>query len=344
MKKSQWQFVILISIIIFCTTSCKKEEKNKGPILKKENANFKNDAPSNPLKISGLSLYIEVPESIAIGKPIRIRGFAVNHDNEPKKIKGEWLQIVIQGPKRKMVLGRDYFYINHGQNAVEVPPKKKVTCFDIMIPTGMRWSSNTILIRGEARISWKVWVNKGEHPISGTVKSKAFKMRLDNAVKKKNDFAVKGLLVEIEAVNKEVTSRKQVRFIVKLKNISKKRIRISGREKFNDNVCYFLIYAPGEKWPVIEGVEWPTKGTKGFIMRRSKTVAREFTADWGVASDLITGEECYEERVETTFLKKGAYKIIAYFRGEDVTEKQNCWTGYARSNVVTINQKERDKK
>ena len=104
-------------------------------------------------------------------------------------------------------------------------------------------------------------------------------------------------------------------------------------------VLNFLIYAPGDQIPISEVVYWPTKGSRGFVILPGRTAEREFKAAWGVRVSLVPGGlggHVGRERRETTFIKNGPHTIIVYFHGEDNTQEKNAWTGYVRSNVVTV--------
>ena len=171
------------------------------------------------------------------------------------------------------------------------------------------------------------------------MESKAFEIRLEPVEKKDESFSVKGLQVEIKAVKPKVTSRDEVVFLVKLKNVGYQAIRISGREGSDDNYCRFLVYAPGERMPAYGGVFWPTKGTQGLVIPPGKTIEHEFRPQWGVRPILVPGGpdgHVGHDLLQTTFLTTGIHDIVAYFHGEDNTESKDCWTGDVWSNAVKV--------
>jgi hypothetical protein len=248
-----------------------------------------------------------------------------------------------EGTKTRRGLFDDGWKQDEWRKAVVVPPGKKVCCFDCMIPTGLRWGPGCILARGQARLSWRAWIRKGPDPHdyeSETVRSKPYEIHLEHPPGSANVFAVRGLQVQVEAVKQQVKSRDEVIFLVKLMNVGQKAIKISGREKFDDNYCNFLIYAPGEQVPVTQVIHWPTKGTTGFVIPPGKTVEREFKAAWGLRDMLEPGPgprgHVGHSQKETTFLKPGIHCIVVYFHGEDNTEQKDSWTGYVRSNAVAV--------
>ena len=291
-------------------------------------------------------LSILVSEPVVLGKPFRIQGVAVNHGDVPREVRIDPGEINLELKTEEATGVRRGGFDNgwrpdQWRRLVVVPPGKTVPCFDGMVPTGLRWGAGCILARGEARVSWRGWIRKGQDPYeyeSETVRSKPFEIHLKAPRGGTNVFVRKGLQVLVEAVKRQVASRDDVSFIVKLKNVSQNPIKIFGREKFDDNYCNFLIYAPGDQVPISEVVHWPTKGTKGFIIPPGKTAEREFKAAWGVRDILVPGpdEHIGHEPKETTFITNGAHAIVVYFHGEDHAEGKEAWQGYARSNVVTV--------
>ena len=294
---------------------------------------------AGPARQRDMSFSVEVEGPAVLGMPFRMRGLALNPGDVPKEVRVERSEINLlleaSGEAKHQEVFDGYWQPPQWQEKAVVPPGKEVTCFDCMVPTGERWGTGPILARGEARISWTAWVRKGDRFESQTVTSKPFQILLDPPKGKVVDFAVNGVRVELEAVNKTVKSRKEVRFRVGLRNVGQNAIHISGREKFDDNYCAFLIYAPGERQPVREALPWPTRNTDGFDIAPGQVVTREFTAHWGhVQGPQFSGGG--GQRGETTFLTPGTYHVVVFFKGEDNTPAKRSWVGYARSNTVTV--------
>jgi hypothetical protein len=303
-------------------------------------------APSHDQEKAGVGLTIQVTEPVVLGKPFRIQGFATNHGDTPRVVRIEPSQINLE-LKSEEGTGIRRGGFDEGwtpekwKELTTVPPGKTVRCFDGMVPTGLRWGAGYIIARGQARLSWRTWIRRGIDPYeyeSRTVKSKSFEIHLQDPADKENTFAVKGLQVQLKPVRQEVTGRDEVSFVVKLINVSDKEILISAREKFDDNYCNFFIYAPGDQIPISQVVHWPTKGTQGFVIFPGKTVEREFKTSWGLRYSLVPSPNGHasRERKETAFVKNGEHAVVAYFCGQDNTEAQDAWTGYVRSNVVTV--------
>lgn len=291
---------------------------------------------------NGLSLSVEVVEPVVLGHPFRMRGFVTNEADVARRIRVDQsdVTLVLEQEQKKNVrreIFDGYWKPVCWQSVTVVPPGKRVACFDCMVPTGLRWGTGCILARGKARILCQVWSEKGERFTHETVESKDFEIDLDHTDKK--DFTVKGLQVEVRAAKQKVTSRDEVVLLVKLKNTSDKAIKLSGRERFDDNYCHFLIYGPGEQVPISEVVHWPTKGTKGIVIPSGKAIERKFRAAWGVRDVLVPGGpngHVGHDRKETTFMKRGPHSILVYFHGEDNTTAKDGWTGYVRSNVIEV--------
>jgi hypothetical protein len=303
---------------------------------------------------SGVVLFIQIDKPVVLGKPFHIQGFAVNHSDVPRVVRIDPAAINLElkseeGRNIRRGAFDEGWTPEEWKELTTVPPGKTIRCFDGMVPTGLRWGSGYIMARGQARLSWRAWIRRGEDPYdydSTTVTSKPFELLLNDPGEKENTFAVKGLQVQLTAMRQQVTGGDDVSFVVKLINISDKEIRISGREQFDDNYCSFFIYAPGDQVPVSEVVHWPTKGTQGFVILPGRAAEREFTAAWGVRDILVPGGldgHVGHIRRETTFTKNGPHAIIVYFHGEDHTQESNAWTGYVRSNVVTVEVAEQKK-
>jgi len=310
-------------------------------------ATAKASARSDDRKTTDLALSIHVSEPVVLGKPFRLQAFAVNHGDAPREVRIDPGAIALElreeeGSKIRRGLFAGGWKPDEWRESVAVPPGEKVCCFDRMIPTGLRWGSGCILTRGQARVSWQAWVRKDADPDDYekmTVKSEPFPIHLKDPADKGNEFALNGLQVQLQATRRYVTSRDEASFVVKLKNVGDKTIRFSGRNGFDDNHCCFLIYAPGDQLPISEVVYWPTKGTPGFAILPGRTVERKFTAAWGVQHILVPGGpkgHVEHHRRETTFMKKGTHTIVVYFVGKDHSKEKSAWTGYVRSNVVTV--------
>jgi hypothetical protein len=271
-----------------------------------------------------------------------MQAFAVNHDAVPTEIRVERSRFtLVIAAEEKTKIRRELLEPMQAGKWYEIilaPPGQKVTCFDSMVSTGLRWGSGCILARDSVKISWTTYVGKGDRREAQTVASKAFRILLENPDKKRTDFTVKGLQVELKAARGQVSSGQEVSFWVKLRNVTNEAIRISGRQGFDDNYCCFLIYGPGDQLPILQVVLWPTKGTDGFLVPPGEAVEREFKAAWGVEDHLVPGPGWHmgHEKKETTFLKKGTHHVVVYFHGEDNSTRKDAWTGYARSNAVTV--------
>ena len=348
-EKAGWPFLLTFLItwlLAVLTTSCgagpiapnASDDKTAGPIA----PNVSDDKTKGTFSVS-----LEVSEPVVLGKPFRMQGIAINHDDVPRAVRLDPGEIILEfegkdGATISYPLFKDGWKMDEWKTPVVVPPDKTVPCFDRMVSTGLQWH-NPIFIRGRVRLSWKACFWKETDPPhsyeSKIVRSKPFEICLEDPTPRDKNFAVNGLQLLVEPVKPKVAARNEVAFLVKLKNVGDKPIRISGREKFDDNYCCFLIYAPGEQVPVSQGVDWPTSGTQGLVIPPGKSIEREFKAAWGVQDILEPGGprgHVGHSRKETTFVTPGIHSIIVYFHGEDMTKNKDSWTGYIRSNVVTV--------
>jgi hypothetical protein len=211
------------------------------------------------------------------------------------------------------------------------------TCFEFEVPTGVRWA-RSVVARGSLRVAWEATVVAGDESPKVACESAVFDAVLDDSRLPEASRAVGNMLVEIEPLEKEVWSRHQVRFAVRLKNVGTDPLRVFAAEKFDYASCTFHIYGPGSQLPSGETVYWPLKGTGNLVIPPGESRQHVFSAAWGVYEVLSPGPDGHvgHERRESTFLVPGPYRVVAWFHAEDHSEKKGCWTGYVRSNVATV--------
>jgi len=279
-------------------------------------------------------------ETVVLGQPVRLRGFATNRGKEALDIGvGSWDAWIVVGERLHLSQVDALYREGASAHKLSLRPGEKALCFDVEAPTGVHgFRESCVLAHGEARAKWSIHFGVAGRDGHQRGDSKPFRLVLDHPQAQPSAWQVRGLQVELRPEKSRVWSPREVAFLVRLRNVGEKPLKMRGGTRPAAAHCVVLIYSPGKPLPVWEPLEWPF-GDGDLTLRPGETCERRFLKGWGLEDRLVPGGphgHVGHKMVETTLVEPGRYGAFVAFITAEHLQGEGYWTGCARSNAVTV--------